>query len=292
MSSTKLMAEWIYENAGRDLDKKRNSEPNSVTENDVEQCFLTWLKMAEIYPDFSDVQPKDPMNFIKKLIREYKTKEEFLKPVGFCYQDDKIEPWLSQEKPDINWFYWDRYRDYLRNKKHWSRDILRSMDRDADNILNGIASPKAKDPFDRRGLVVASVQSGKTANYIGLISKAADAGYKIIIVMAGIYNVLRNQTQERIEDGFVGYDLVSKKYVGVGSSRQQRRPLLGTSRIRDFNKATEDTIRGVTSVFRFTMRCRPLGRHHARSDLWPYSRASGLRYQEEHQLLTRNIVMA
>ena len=64
--------------------------------------------------------------------------------------------------------------------------------------------------------------------------------------MAGIYNVLRNQTQERIEDGFVGYDLVSKKYVGVGSSRQ-RRPLLGTSRIRDFNKATEDTMRGVTS---------------------------------------------
>lgn len=246
MSSIKLMAEWIYENAGRDLDKKRNSEPNSVTENDVEQCFLTWLKMAEIYPDFSDVQPKDPMNFIKKLIREYKTKEEFLKPVGFCYQDDKIEPWLSQEKPDINWFYWDRYRDYLRNKKHWSRDTLRSMDRDTDNILNGIANPKTKDPFDRRGLVVASVQSGKTANYIGLISKAADAGYKIIIVMAGIYNVLRNQTQERIEDGFVGYDLVSKKYVGVGSSRQ-RRPLLGTSRIRDFNKATEDTMRGVTS---------------------------------------------
>lgn len=246
MSSTKLMAEWIYENAGRDLDKKRNFEPNSVTENDVEQCFLTWLKMAEIYPDFSDVQPKDPMNFIKKLIREYKTKEEFLKPVGFCYQDDKIEPWLSQEKPDINWFYWDRYRDYLRNKKHWSRDTLRSMDRDTDNILNGIANPKTKDPFDRRGLVVASVQSGKTANYIGLISKAADAGYKIIIVMAGIYNVLRNQTQERIEDGFVGYDLVSKKYVGVGSSRQ-RRPLLGTSRIRDFNKATEDTMRGVTS---------------------------------------------
>lgn len=246
MSSTKLMAEWIYENAGRDLDKKRNSEPNSVTENDVEQCFLTWLKMAEIYPDFSDVQPKDPMNFIKKLIREYKTKEEFLKPVGFCYQDDKIEPWLSQEKPDINWFYWDRYRDYLRNKKHWSRDTLRSMDRDTDDILNGIANPKTKDPFDRRGLVVASVQSGKTANYIGLISKAADAGYKIIIVMAGIYNVLRNQTQERIEDGFVGYDLVSKKYVGVGSSRQ-RRPLLGTSRIRDFNKATEDTMRGVTS---------------------------------------------
>ena len=246
MSNIKIMAEWIYKHAQDELDKKRDSGSNAVTESVVEQCFLTWLKMAEFHPDFSSVQPEDPSAFINKLICDYKTKEDFLKPVGFRYQDDEVQPWVSQAKPDIDWFYWNRYSEYLRNKKHWSRDTIRSMDRDTDNILDGIANPKADEPFDRRGLVVASVQSGKTANYIGLIAKAADAGYKIIIVMAGIYNVLRNQTQERIEDGFVGYDLVSKKYVGVGSSRQ-RRPLLGTSRIRDFNKATEDTMRGVTS---------------------------------------------
>ena len=246
MSDTKPMAEWIYENVERDLDKKRDDDPNSVTESVVEQCFLTWLKMAKYYPDFMNIKLENPKAFIDKLIQDYKTKEDFLKPVGFCYQDDRIEPWLNIEKPNIDWFYWNRYHDYLRTKKHWSTDTLRSMDRDTDNILDVMANPKMDEPFDRRGLVVASVQSGKTANYIGLISKAADAGYKIIIVMAGIYNVLRNQTQERIEDGFVGYDLVSKKYVGVGNSRQ-RRPLLGTSRIRDFNKATEDAMRGVTS---------------------------------------------
>lgn len=246
MNNNKPMAEWIYENVERDLDKKRNDDPSSVTEEAIEECFRTWLNMAHLYPDFKNIKLDNPEEFINKLICDYKTKEDFLKPVGFCYQDDKIEPWLNLEKPDIDWFYWNRYRDYLRNKKHWSTDTLRSMDRDTDNILDVIANPRTDEPFDRRGLVVASVQSGKTANYIGLISKAADAGYKIIIVMAGIYNVLRNQTQERIEDGFVGYDLVSKKYVGVGN-REQRRPLLGTSRIRDFNKATEDTMRGVTS---------------------------------------------
>lgn len=246
MNNNKPMAEWIYENVERDLDKKRNDDPSSVTEEAIEECFRTWLNMAHLYPDFKNIKLDNPEEFINKLICDYKTKEDFLKPVGFCYQDDKIEPWLNLEKPDIDWFYWNRYRDYLRNKKHWSTDTLRSMDRDTDNILDVIANPRTDEPFDRRGLVVASVQSGKTANYIGIISKAADAGYKIIIVMAGIYNVLRNQTQERIEDGFVGYDLVSKKYVGVGN-REQRRPLLGTSRIRDFNKATEDTMRGVTS---------------------------------------------
>lgn len=246
MSDAKRMADWIYENAGRELDKKRDTEPDAITESVVEQCFRMWMALANMHCDFSSVEVGDPEKFIDKLIREYKIREDFLKPVGFRYQDEKIEPWLVQEKNDIDWFYWERYRDYLRNTKHWSRDTLRSMDRDTDNILDGIANPRADEPFDRRGLVVASVQSGKTANYIGLISKAADAGYKIIIVMAGIYNVLRNQTQERIEDGFVGYDLVSKEHVGVGIG-SHRRPLLGTSRIRDFNKATEDAMRGVTS---------------------------------------------
>ena len=47
------------------------------------------------------------------------------------------------------------------------------------------------------------MQSGKTANYIGLITKAADLGYKVIIVIAGRDNTLRRQTQQRIDDGFV-----------------------------------------------------------------------------------------
>lgn len=246
MSNIKRMADWIYENAGRDLDRKRDMELDAITEDHIENSFITWMRLAKIYPDFQDLEIEDSTQFINKLIHNYKIQEDFLKPVGFRYQDDQITPWLVQKKDNIEWFYWERYRKYLRDTKHWSRDTLRSMDRDTDNILDGIANPRTDEPFDRRGLVVASVQSGKTANYIGLISKAADAGYKIIIVMAGIYNVLRNQTQERIEDGFVGYDLVSKKHVGVGIG-DHRRPLLGTSRIRDFNKATEDAMRGVTS---------------------------------------------
>lgn len=157
MSDTKPMAEWIYENVERDLDKKRDDDPNSVTESVVEQCFLTWLKMAKYYPDFMNIKLENPKAFIDKLIQDYKVKEDFLKPVGFCYQDDSIEPWLNLEKPNIDWFYWNRYHDYLRTKKHWSTDTLRSMDRDTDNILDVMANPKMDEPFDRRGLVVASV---------------------------------------------------------------------------------------------------------------------------------------
>ena len=46
-------------------------------------------------------------------------------------------------------------------------------------------------------MVMGHVQSGKTANYTGLICKAADAGYKVVIIIAGLHNNLRNQTQRQ-----------------------------------------------------------------------------------------------
>ncbi|HWC53983.1 MAG TPA: hypothetical protein VG676_10400, partial [Chitinophagaceae bacterium] len=67
------------------------------------------------------------------------------------------------------------------------------------------------------------VQSGKTSNYTGLICKAADAGYKLIIVLAGLHNNLRSQTQLRIDEGFLGFDTQhqrafnqNNRWMGVG----------------------------------------------------------------------------
>ena len=48
------------------------------------------------------------------------------------------------------------------------------------------------------------MQSGKTANYIGLINRAFDAGYRIVIVLTGMTEDLRIQTQDRIDSGVVG----------------------------------------------------------------------------------------
>ena len=94
------------------------------------------------------------------------------------------------------------------------------------------------------GMVVGHVQSGKTSNYTGLICKAADAGYKLIVIIAGVHNNLRSQTQRRIDEGFVGRDsarLLSKQadmFVGVGQFDVTRRPVTFTNTLRDFNKMT------------------------------------------------------
>ena len=72
-------------------------------------------------------------------------------------------------------------------------------------MMEEIEDPEREGPWDRRGLVVGHVQFGKTANYAGLICKAVDAGYKLIIVLAGMHNALRQQTQRRLDRDFLGY---------------------------------------------------------------------------------------
>lgn len=111
-------------------------------------------------------------------------------------------PWLTGEvKKD--WRYWRRYREWQEQKLPWS--AVEALDETTDNILSMLEDPKRDDPWDRRGMVVGHVQSGKTGNYTGLVCKAADAGYKIIIVLAGLHNNLRSQTQMRLDEGFLGY---------------------------------------------------------------------------------------
>ncbi len=116
---------------------------------------------------------------------------------------DKPEPWLNSARKK-DWRYWHRYREWL--ERDLSFTAVDALDNSTDKILELLEDPSRDGNWDRRGLVVGHVQSGKTGNYTGLICKAADAGYKIIIVLAGLHNNLRSQTQIRLEEGFLGYE--------------------------------------------------------------------------------------
>ena len=116
------------------------------------------------------------------------------------------EPWLAAAKDIIQWNFWGRYRRYLEDVELLPRAVVRRLDDITDGTLGKLESPARDGEWDRRGLVVGQVQSGKTSNYTGLICKAADAGYKLILVLAGIHNSLRSQTQLRLDEGFLGID--------------------------------------------------------------------------------------
>jgi hypothetical protein len=123
--------------------------------------------------------------------------------------NDDHKPWLAGKKGSIDWAFWNRYKLHI--SKGMAPAAVDNVDDITDKILHALEDPKSDGPWDRRGLVMGNVQSGKTANYTGLICKAADAGYKVIIVLAGLHNNLRSQTQVRLDEGFLGYraDIIS-----------------------------------------------------------------------------------
>ena len=151
--------------------------------------------------------------------------------------------WLTTERKK-DWRYWERYKEWQEKKLDWVS--LNALDKSTDEILGLLEDPTRKDAWDRRGLVVGHVQSGKTGNFTGLICKAADAGYKIIIVLAGMHNNLRSQTQMRLDEGFLGYethpDPEKIKLIGVGELDSGLRPNYVTNRTDkgDFNKNLAD----------------------------------------------------
>ena len=132
--------------------------------------------------------------------------------------DTGHEAWLVSARKQ-RWRYWPRYREWLDTRLPAA--VIDAMDGSTDTVLGLLEDPLRLGAWDRRGLVVGNVQSGKTGHYIGLVSKAADAGYKIVIVLAGLHNNLRSQTQMRLDEGFLGYETTPReediRAVGVGT---------------------------------------------------------------------------
>ena len=157
--------------------------------------------------------------------------------------------WLTAARKR-DWPYWRRYADYLESKL--SEKVVDGLDEATNDILALLEDPQRSDPWDRRGLVVGHVQSGKTSNYSGLICKAADAGYKIIIVLAGMHNNLRSQTQIRLEESFLGYETTSDRNIGmpigVAEFGEDLKPNSATTRANngDFNKTIARRFQGIS----------------------------------------------
>lgn len=240
-------AKEVYEIANRWLNEKHSEGVEDITEEIIQKYFNRAYTAASVKPEWEDnTELLSQEDVLPALVERYKQQESYVRPVGRAIEDDETKHWLDGAKSRIKWHYSGLYERYLRETKKWGWDTVESMGMDTDGILDLMANPREEGEFDRRGLVIANVQSGKTANYIGLIAKAADAGYRFIIVLAGIHNVLRGQTQKRIEEGFTGKDVDTHKCVGVGLFDDfDQSPQAATSRKRDFNKTTEAILGGI-----------------------------------------------
>jgi len=171
--------------------------------------------------------------------------DEAIKLTG---SDTDHDYWLAEVKAELlvkNGF-WDNYRRLLAQRLPVGP--LNRLDEITDQILDSLEPPTRPGQWDRRGLVMGQVQSGKTNNYTGLVCKAADAGYKLIVILAGTHNNLRAQTQFRIDEGLTGRDTRSGansvRATGVGLEHKHGSVLSLTSATDDgdFKETTASAV--------------------------------------------------
>ena len=174
------------------------SDSSSFTREEIEDAVDEVLKMKYFVNENREM-------LIRRIEELYTIRQD---EFGTILKEDENNPWLNEKRADIDFEngFWGRYREYLEIEKNFAPDVINKLDRITDSILDNFFDPSLKATINKKGLVVGQVQSGKTANYTGLVCKAADAGFGLIIVLAGIHNNLRSQTQIRIDESFLGFD--------------------------------------------------------------------------------------
>lgn len=162
--------------------------------------------------------------------------------------DPTIQRWLDSSKKDITWTHWKAYENMLK-KQARSEETIKANEDVIDAVLDYSGDPRKPGPWARKGLVMGNVQSGKTQNYIGLINKAIDSGYKTIILLGGHLNDLRKQTQERVDEGVLGreskhiIEFKKEKTVPIGVGEFNINNVnSGTTTMGDFTKSFADKL--------------------------------------------------
>ena len=164
---------------------------------------------------------------------------------------DSLSNWFRSVEPTTETRYFDRYVRHLR-QEGFPEPVLTQMSVDARRVLALSANPNSHKDF-KRGLVVGDVQSGKTANYLSLINLACDFGYKIVVLLAGMTDSLREQTQDRVDLGFIGAlsDSIGGgiQYVGVGLPKEEHYAVPMTNTKQDFVKWLRKNINATPSEY-------------------------------------------
>ena len=211
---------------------------NIGTNNPSEEDIKTAINQVSLLIPVDD----NAKDYIEKLLQSnYKVRMDLGESV---IRESTYHPWLASRKATMPTYYWDRYYKYLEIDQGWDSNVIDTLGEVSDEILNLCGNPEEEGVWKRKGLILGDIQSGKTSNYLALCNKAADAGYKIIILLTGTMESLRKQTQERVDAGFVGLNSRNvlqknpeKKYVGVGLIDSNRTALPFTDIISDFNSA-------------------------------------------------------
>mgnify|MGYP001235841883 FL=1 len=179
--------------------KKGFSNPSSWyprTAKEIDNLLKSFIK------DFSDAKKfeKELKDFLETSYAQVIENDVTLiakKRDHIPWLDDKRKVWKNANSTNSQ-FAWYKSKSGFK-----LGNAFDDLDDSTDEILSLLEDPTRHGKWMTRGMIVGDVQSGKTSHYNGLINKAVDTGYKLIIVLSGSYNALRAQTQKRIEDNTI-----------------------------------------------------------------------------------------
>ena len=198
-----------------------------------EDCAYLAKRDPQIFGSLTEDDKKTLIAAIRKLL--FINVEE-----GPNLTDRKSVPWTAgcwRELGDER-FYWNRYKARLRLELNRSEKVIADIDKVTDEILDNCGDPRdVSKPWQKRGMAIGEVQSGKTGVFAGLMNKAADAGYRVFIVLAGVMNNLRKQTQIRIDRDFLGKESILWNAVEThGSDSIMCMTAVGSDFVKDISK--------------------------------------------------------
>lgn len=192
------------------------SDVRTTTRIQLEKLALTWANTNPTVPDEAGIRAM--LQLMRGVVGSALTDEDVetvfdavtrilsvQMDLGVVIEGAQHKPWLDDRRGEIDWRLWNAYAQYL-GEHGRGPVVIDQLNRSLEIILDHMGNPADPDAWERRGLVIGDVQSGKTSTYIGLMDKAADAGYRIFIVLTGNTESLRRQTQERVDEGMIGRD--------------------------------------------------------------------------------------
>lgn len=143
--------------------------------------------------DWTDAQIHDCVSYIRDAMRKSAQEAEGI------HLDNNF--WFSPAMGELR--YWEYYKKTMKSN-HWSKDRIHNLTRQCTEIINFLPNPRMRSTNQdlknlcKKGLVYGNVQAGKTASIAGIISMYASVECQLIIVLSGVTNNLRWQTQTRL----------------------------------------------------------------------------------------------
>lgn len=188
--------------------------------------------------EFEGVDERTRLDWLMKIkLRLKSVITTTIDPDAALDEDQDYDKWITSRTAPVQWNYFDRYITYLKTIGR-PADVIKSTEKSTWGIIERLGDPNKNIEQLQKGLVLGSVQSGKTANFNGVINRGIDVGYDVIIVFSGIMEDLRFQTQKRINNDVIG----------IGEKNNQINQVVGVGDVQQFSKSGVNQISSITST--------------------------------------------